>query len=197
MTEQITVEEAIAEAEGMDFEAATLTPVEEAPYIPLLKVWDVIFESTALQQGKRVSPDWAAVTVSRWPFIKFSDMDDIQKNYFRIMNDLHKILKDVIEADPAAATEPTSGKEDVDRNYDHFIHLLYSWQKALIVEQAEWDSASKTAAAHMVAIGESQLHVTGQQGLSSYLGLIGLPFTDDDQTAMEAELKEFRVGLEA
>ena len=52
------------------------------------------------------------------------------------------------------------------------------------------------AGAKMAALGEVQQQVLGKDGLASYLGVIGLPFTEEEQNAMNQELQEFRESLE-
>ena len=52
------------------------------------------------------------------------------------------------------------------------------------------------AGAKMAALGEVQQQLLGKQGMASYLGVIGIPFTEEENASMNEELQEFRDSLE-
>lgn len=168
---------------------------DEAPeYFTILKVWQEMLKSAEKAATRRVYADWAAVIVGKWPFIQFSDLQDVHNEYFRLIDELRKIFDLAIEADPEALnyTTPT---EDIEHNSEMYFHILTEWNKALIVAQHEWRADDPKAAAKMVALGEVHAQILGKEGMAAYLGYVGMPFTEEDQATLTEHLQAFRDEL--
>lgn len=177
--------------EGID---ETPAPTEEAPYNSILKVWRAMLDPVVQSRERPPTPDWCAVLIARWPFLKFSDCGTVQAEYFKIFDTIHEILE-MVYLDNEDAFEVKTRDEDVE-NKDIYVHCLKEFQKSLFVVQAEWSHDDPEAGPKMAALGEAQQQLLGKDGLASYLGVIGLPFTDEEQLEMNQELQEFRESLE-
>lgn len=179
--------------EGLE-EVAAPAPETPVEYHSILKVWRSMLDPTQQQRHLPPTPDWCAVLIARWPFLNFSDCGVVQTEYFAIFDSIHAIIEQAA-ADNPEAFEVTTREDDVE-NKDIYVHLLIEFQKVFFVTQSEWSYNDTWAGAKMAALGEAQQQVLGKQGLASYLGVIGLPFTDEEQEAMNQELTEFRASLE-
>lgn len=174
---------------------AEVNPKPE-PYYPIAKVWKETLDNADEAEKHRPTADWCSVIIGKWPFLKaFSDMQQVHNHYFRILRDCRRVLDEALEAFPEAL-EVTSRDEDVEQNKDFYVRMLAEWQKALLVEQSEWDCDADDAAPWFVALGEVQSQLVGRDGLVSYLGAIDLPFNEDEQAELDKELREFRESLE-
>ena len=169
-------------------------PEAEAPYYPILRVWREMLDPSVQQRDLAPTPDWCVALIARWPFLSFSDCGAVQREYFRIFDTLHALIEQVHEDHPQAF-EVETREEDLESK-DLYVFLLKEFQKALLVAQSEWRHGDPDAGALMAALGEAQSSVLGQQGLASYLGVIQLPFTEEEQETMNQELAEFREALE-
>lgn len=183
----------IAEAESAGQEVSA--PQVEAPYHAILKVWWHMTDPEHQSRHLPPTPDWCAVLIARWPFLKFSDAGVVQRVYFELLDEVRNILEQV-HADNAEAFEVTDREEDHE-NKDLYIHLLIEWQKALFAFQSTWRYDDPEAAPKMAALGEVQDTVLGSKGLTSFLGVAGFPFNADDQAYIDGELFEFRQALDA
>jgi len=177
--------------EGID---DTPAPTEEPPYNSILKVWRTMLDPKVQQRERPPTPDWCAVLIARWPFLRFADCGTVQREYFAIFDVIHEVIEQVHEDNPEAF-EITEREKDLE-NKDLYVFLLKEFQRALFVVQAEWSHDDPDAGAKMAALGEAQQQILGKDGLASYLGVIGLPFTEEEQLAMNQELQEFRESLE-
>jgi len=166
---------------------------EEAPYHAILKVWREMLDPAKQNRHLEPTADWCAVLVARWPFLKFADCGVVQQKYFEVFDLAHELIEQVA-ADNPEAFEVTNREDDVE-NKDLYVHLLTEFQKALFVVQSTWHHTNEHAGAEMAALGEAQQQILGKQGLASYLQVISLPFTEDEQDAMNKELNEFRETL--
>lgn len=169
-------------------------PTEEAEYHSILKVWREMLNPAQQQRHLAPTPDWCAVLIARWPFLKFSDCGTVQSEYFKIFDAAHAIIEEVA-ADNPEAFEVTEREDDIE-NKDIYVHILTQFQKSLFVTQSEWSHEDPEAGAKMAALGEAQQQILGKDGLASYLGVVGLPFTQEEQDVMNQELNEFRASLE-
>lgn len=177
------------------FEAgAEPAPAEQPEYHAILKVWREMLNPEQQQRHLAPTPDWCAVLIARWPFLKFSECGIVQAEYFKIFDAAHEIIEQAAR-DNAEAFEVTAREDDIE-NKDIYVHLLTEFQKALFVTQSEWSHADPEAGPKMAALGEAQQQILGKDGLASYLGVVGLPFTQEEQDAMNQELNEFRASLE-
>lgn len=167
---------------------------QEPEYHSVLKVWRAMLDPE--QQGRHLppTPDWCAVIIARWPFLRFNECGAVQREYFKVFDAAHEIIEQVARDNPEAF-EVDSLLDDLE-NKDLYVHLLTEFQRALLVVQSEWAHDDPDAAAKMVAMGEAQQQILGKDGLASYLGVVGLAFTEADQDAMNQELAEFRASLE-
>ena len=186
-TDKLLTEEDIA-----DIDALTR---EKAPYFTVLKAWQETLAPLEQESAKKPTADWAAVIISKWPFLQFSDLMSVHGHYFRILKDLKNILDAEINSDKDALTYTTI-EEDVENNKDHYVSIIKDWQKALIAEQSKWDVSAEDAGPRMAALGEVQQQLLGKNGLVSYLGVIQLPFSDEEQFEMDDELEAFRKTLD-
>lgn len=176
-------------------EAEEPTPEQEQPeYHSILKVWRSMLDPTQQQRHLAPVPDWCAVLIARWPFLKFSECGVVQREYFKIFDMAHAIIEQVALDNPLAF-EVTTREEDVE-NKDLYVYLLTEFQKAMFVVQSEWSHDDPEAGPKMAALGEAQQQILGKDGLASYLGVVGLPFTQEEQDVMNQELNEFRATLE-
>lgn len=167
---------------------------DEPEYHAILKVWRAMLNPEQQQRHLRPTPDWCAVLIARWPFLRFDQCGTVQAEYFRIFDAMHAIIEQAA-ADNPEAFEVDNREDDVE-NKDIYVHILTEFQKALFVAQSEWSYDDPDAGPKMSALGEVQAQVLGKDGLASYLGVIGLPFTQEEQDAMNKELNEFRESLE-
>ena len=169
---------------------------EETPeYHTILKVWQTTLEPAPREALKKPSADWAAIIVSKWPFLRFQEVVDVHKHYFRIMSDMQAIFDEVIANDKYDLDLKTI-EDDIETNREAYIEVLKGWQKGLIQEQINWDASEKDAGPKIAALGEAQQQMLGKNGLVSYLGVINMPFSEEEQTAMTQELIDFRTELE-
>lgn len=168
---------------------------ETPPYNSILKVWRTMLDPAVQQRHLPPSPDWCAIIIARWTFLSFADCGIVQRVYFEIFDNVHGIIEQVY-ADNPEAFEVDDREKDIEENKDLYVFLLKEFQKALFVAQSEWSYDDPEAGPKMAALGEAQQQILGKQGLASYLGHIGLPFTEEEQTAMNEELQEFREALE-
>ena len=175
-------------------EEPTAPTNEPAEYHAILKVWRNMLDPTQQQRHLPPNPDWCAVLIARWPFLRFADCGVVQAEYFKIFDSVHAIIEQAALDNPEAF-EVTEREDDVE-NKDIYVFLLTEFQKVLFVVQSEWAYDDPDAGAKMAALGEVQQQLLGKQGLASYLGVVGLPFTQDEQDAMNQELNEFRAALE-
>lgn len=173
-------------------------PDEEAapavPYASILKVWRSMLDPTQQLRHLPPSPDWCAVMIARWSFLRFADMGVVQAEYFKIFDEAHNIIE-AVYLDSPEAFEIDNREDDIE-NKDLYVFLLKEFQRALLVAQSEWSYDDPAAGAKMAALGEAQQNIVGKDGLASYLGQVGLPFTQEEQDAMNQELAEFRQSLE-
>lgn len=169
-------------------------PPEDPTYHSILEVWRNMLDPEHQDRGRAPTPDWCAVLIARWPFLRFADCGIVQAEYFRIFDNVHAVLAQVFEDNPQAF-EAETREEDIE-NKELYVFLLKEFQKALFVTQSEWSFDDPEAGAKMAALGEAQQQILGKDGLASYLGVIGLPFTQEEQDAMNQELTEFRESLE-
>ena len=167
---------------------------EAPPYNSILKVWRAMLDPEHQNRHLPPSADWCAVIIARWTFLTFADCGTVQEEYFRIFDNMHGIIEQVYEDNPEAF-EITEREKDIE-NKDLYVHLLKEFQRALFVAQSEWRFDDPQAGAKMAALGEAQQQILGKDGLASYLGVIQLPFTEEENAAMNAELNEFRESLE-
>lgn len=174
--------------------APEASPEEQAPYHSVLKVWRNMLDPEHQNRHLPPSPDWCAIIIARWPFLKFSDCGKVQEEYFKIFDSAHEIIEQVYRDNPEAF-EITNREKDIE-NKDFYVFLLKEFQRMLFVAQSEWKYDDPDAGAKMAALGEAQTQIVGKQGLASYLGIIELPFTQEEQSEMDAELMEFRESLE-
>jgi hypothetical protein len=171
-------------------------PAEPEVYRSLLEAWNTVLDSMETKRDEPIGMDWAAVIVGKWPFIRFSDLATVNTHFFRIASDLRQVVRQVLEEDPKAI-EVRSREEDTERNGDLYLRILTDWHKTLLVEQYAWDTTAADAAEIVVALGEAQEMFTGKTGLASHMSALQLQFTEEDQSALETELREFRDHLEA
>lgn len=167
---------------------------EQPPYNSILKLWRSMLDPEQQLRHLPPSPDWCAVMIARWTFLRFADMGTVQDEYFRIFDEAHKIIE-AVYLDTPEAFEVDNREDDVE-NKDIYVHLIKDFQRALLVAQSEWSYDDPNAGAKMAALGEAQQNIVGKNGLASYLGEIGLPFTQEEQDDMNQELAEFRQSLE-
>jgi hypothetical protein len=167
---------------------------EEPEYHAVLKVWEHMLDPANQRRNSLPTADWCAIMVARWPFLKFADCTVVQREYFAIFDIGREILAQ-IKLDNAEAFEITSRDEDVE-NKELYVFFLEEMQRALLVYQSEWSNEDPEAGAKMAALGEAQQGLLGKDGLASYLGVIGLPYTEEEQAAMDQELQAFRESLE-
>ncbi len=167
---------------------------EEPEYHSILKVWRSMLDPEKQLRHLPPQPDWCAVLIARWPFLSFSDCGVVQREYFGIFDQAHEIIE-MVYADNPEAFEVDNREDDLE-NKDLYVFLLQEFQKALFVTQSEWSYDDPEAGAKMAALGEAQQQILGKDGLASYLGVIGLPFTPEEQDVMNQELNEFRESLE-
>ena len=167
-------------------------------YHSLLRVWKAYLEPAAAAAEKLPSQEWVGILIKNWSHIlkDFSQVQNVQKHYFRILADAKAVLDALEESDPQAF-DITDQEEDAERNWDHYRHMMLEWQKVLLLEQADWSVTDPEAEAKFVALGEVQNQLVGKQGLVAFLGHVGLAWTEADQEALTAELSEFRASLEA
>lgn len=176
-------------------EKLAAAPVEEQPqYHAILKVWRDMLDPTHQNRHLPPTADWCAVLVAKWTFLSFRDCGVVQAEYFGIFDIMHEIIEQVY-ADNPEAFEADNREDDLE-NKELYVFLLSEWQKALFVVQSEWSHDDPDAGAKMAALGEAQAQILGKQGLASYLSVVGLPFTEDEQAVMNEELAEFRASLE-
>lgn len=163
-------------------------------YHAILKVWRTMLDPAQQQRHLPPTPDWCAVLIARWPFLSFKDCGVVQSEYFQIFDIAHAIIEQVY-ADHPEAFEIDNREDDLE-NKELYVFLLSEFQKALFVVQHAWSHSDPDAGAKMAALGEAQQQILGKDGLASYLGVVGLPFTQEEQDAMNQELAEFRKSLE-
>lgn len=169
-------------------------PPEEPPYNAILKVWRAMLDPAVQSRDRAPSPDWCAIIIARWPFLKFADCGTVQREYFKIFDSIHDVIEQVY-SDNAEAFEIDDRDKDVE-NKDLYVFLLKEFQKVLFVAQSEWTYDDPDAGPKMAALGEVQQQLLGKEGLASYLAVIGMPFTEEEQLDMNQELQEFRESLE-
>lgn len=179
-------------------ETADLEPAkdaEEPEYNSILKVWRAMLDPTQQQRHIAPTPDWCAILIAKWPFLRFAECGVVQREYFKIFDEMYEIVEQVYRDNPENF-DIDDREKDVEENKDLYVHLLKEFQKSLFVTQSEWSHDDPEAGAKMAALGEAQQQILGKDGLASYLGVIGLPYTEDEQNAMNQELQEFRESLE-
>lgn len=164
-------------------------------YHSVLAVWRDMLDPEHQLRHRPPTPDWCVVLVAKWSFLRFADCGDVQEEYFAIFDIMHEIIEEAYLGNPEAF-EIDDRQRDIDENKDTYVYLLSEFQRALFVVQAGWSHDDPKAEAKMAALGEVQQQMLGQQGLASYLGAIGLPFSQEEQDAMNQELSEFRASLE-
>lgn len=167
---------------------------EEPEYHAILKVWRNMLDPEHQNRHLPPTPDWCAVLIAKWPFLRFAECGTVQDEYFAIFDTMHAIIEQVHKDHPDRF-EVTDRLEDVESK-ELYVFLLSEFQKALFVVQSEWSHDDPEAAAKMVALGEAQQQILGKDGLASYLGVINLPYTEEEQNTMNQELQEFRESLE-
>lgn len=195
MTENILTEN----HEAVDLFGETVEPPkpeDEFEYHAILEVWKAYLDPAEGATETPPSMDWVGIIMANWAHVlkDFSQLKAVQKHYFRIILDAKAVLDDVVESDPDCYDVSTAA-EDAERNKDHYRHMLLQWQKVLLVEQANWDIDDPESAEIFVALGEVQNQLLGKQGLANLLGVISLPWTEEEQEELTQELHEFRKEL--
>lgn len=177
-------------------------PAEEQPeedqgeYHSILRVWKAYLDPAEAAAEKPPTMDWVAIIMTNWSHVisDFKQMRAIQRHYFRIVADAKRVLDELIESDPECL-DITTKEEDRERNKDHYRHMLLEWQKVLLVEQSNWDADDPEAAENFVALGEVQNQLLGRNGLANLLGVIELPWSEEEQAELSQEIFEFRQEL--
>lgn len=171
-------------------------PEEDFEYHSILEVWKAYLDPAEGAVNTPPTMDWVAIVMTNWSHIikDFSQLKAVQKHYFRIILDAKAVLDDLIEGDPECYDVSTAA-EDAERNKEHYRHMLLHWQKVLLVEQSKWDINDPEAAEIFVALGEVQNQLLGKDGLANFLGVISLPWTEEEQSELSQELFEFRKEL--
>ena len=167
---------------------------EEPQYHSVLKVWRAMLDPEQQQRHLPPTPDWCAVLIARWPFLSFAECGRVQERYFEIFDVAHEIIEQVARDNPEAFE--VDNREDDLENKDIYVFLLTELQRALLVVQSEWSHDAPDAGPQMAALGEAQQQLLGKDGLASFLSVVGLPFSMEEQDEMSAELAEFRRTLE-
>lgn len=172
-------------------------------YRTVAAAWKMTLDSADKAATRPPTMDWCAILISKWPFLHaFEDFQQVHDLYFEILTECRKVLDLALEDFPEALVTDHWPEDvpaqtlDAEENKDFYVHVLREWQKVLLVAQAKWDCNAPDARAYLVALGELQQHLVGQEGLASYLGVINLPFSEEEQEALDQELKEFRESLE-
>ena len=167
---------------------------DEAEYHAILKVWQHMLDPEHQNRHRPPTADWCAVMRAKWPFLVFADCGVVQREYFKIFDIGYEILDQIFRDNPE--TFEVDSREDDIENKELYVHFLQEMQRALLVYQSEWSHEDPEAGAKMAALGEAQESILGQKGIASYLGVIQLPFTEEEQLRMDQELQEFRESLE-
>src|SRR6188768_54777 len=77
-------------------------PAEGAGYHSILKVWRNMLDPEQQQRHLAPTPDWCAVLIARWPFLRFADCGVVQAEYFKIFDAVHAIIEQVAADNPEA-----------------------------------------------------------------------------------------------
>jgi hypothetical protein len=171
-----------------------VTPEAPPQYHSILKVWRDMLDPSHQNRHLPPTADWCAVLIARWPFLSFKDCGAVQSEYFAIFDLAHEIIEQVHDDYPEAF-EVDDREEDMENNKELYVFLMAEFQKALFVVQASWSHDDPDAGARMAALGEAQQQILGKQGLVHFLSVVGFPFTDEEQAAMNADVAEFRASL--
>lgn len=186
----------VEDAEEILKQAGEAEEAEEAGYRSVLELWQYMFNGSEADEAKPMGMNWSVHLMTTWHhLIKFSDLQAVKDNFFRIIKDVKRVLDEAVDSDPDSLLV-ANAEEDADRNKDLYRQIMFDWQRALLVEESEWDFEAPDATVKIVALGEVQQRLIGRDGMNRYLSAINFPFTQEDNYAMEKELQEFRESLE-
>lgn len=170
-------------------------PETPVVYNAILKVWRTMLMPENQRRERPPTPDWCAIIIARWPFLRFSDCGVVQREYFAVLDVAREILEQVYLDFPEAFDDVDSRDKDVE-NKELYVFVLKEWQRALLVIQDEWSYDDPEAGPKMAALGEAQQQLLGDKSMASYLAYIDLPFTNEEQKDMTDEMQAFRDELE-
>jgi len=183
MTENTLTEQDIADLESLAAESENHT---------LLEVWREILSNIDEARKEKITPTEAVRIVTAWRHLSVQDVAVYQPLYYDRLDEMRQVLLVEIESDPAALKNTENDAED---NHHHYLNLLLQWQLLAQSWGADWDVSSPTSHIDLAAFAEAQNFVLGERGLIGQLEAIGFDFTDEESTALAAELEVARAEL--
>ena len=180
--EQLTVEDILADAEGV-------------AYHTVLELWREVLKPATREASSKITLQWANRICSSYREINFADMPAFRDTYFARITELADILTVEIDSDEECLNL-NSPEEDVEHNNHHYLNLLVDWQKAFLSWELDWEATSETAAVELAVISEVHRMFFDQTGLTSLLDQINFEVTDADREMLAAALEELRESKE-
>lgn len=161
---------------------------EEAPFVPILKVWQVICDSAAAEATKRISPIWAVQVSGQYKQLTIQEMPRLRDIYFDLIAQMGQVIADEIATDEECLKVETA-EEDAANNGMHLLNVITDWQLNVLRWELEWDCADPEAHIVIAAIGECHKMFLSDKGIINYVDTIGWRMTDAQQDEMAATLR--------
>lgn len=170
---------------------ALLDSNQPVQYHSVLKVWQELLRNAPAEAAQKVTPSWAMRITGKFPFVKFSEMNDYRDIYFNKIAQLSALLDEVISNNPDSL-KVHSAEEDMAENSDRYKSLLLEWQKIILSWELDWDCAEPNAHLEVPAISEVHKMFFAQDGITAFLDQVGFEFTEEDRDALQAELAKLK-----
>lgn len=164
---------------------------EANAYRPLLKLWQEVLKGGDVARAERISPQTAVRLTGRYQDIGFADLPAYMELFYTHIDQMADILAYEISTDDQCLTYDNP-EDDLEHNHEHYLNLLYGWQKCILGWELDWDCTDPDAAIALAAIAEVHTMFFGEVGLTSLLDQIRFEFTEEHQDQLRVELEELR-----
>lgn len=176
--EQLTIEDIL---EGAD----------KTPFHPVLQVWKEVLDASQTVRKEKINPQWALRVVQAHTEVTFNDMPTYRDAYYGRIDQLIEALHAEIDGDDECFNV-TSPEEDNELNSVHYLNILFTWQKAILGWELDWDCTSPDAGVQLASIIEVHKMFFGEVGLVSLLDQINFEFPETVQEQLMLELEELK-----
>ena len=169
------------------------TAIENEERVPVLKVWQEVLKSAAVDSTKGVTPNWSVQILSQYPGIGYADMPDMADAFFSLIAELEAVLNAEIATDGDCLSYVTA-EEDMEHNRTHYLNILKDWQLAILEHELDWHPSHPFAAIEVAAISEVHKLFFGQNGITEYLHQSGFQYDSIDAALIMDALNDRRGG---
>jgi hypothetical protein len=161
----------------------------------VIGIWEKVLGDIEVMRETRITPGYANKQLQRWPRMLPEELPV----YYRLFHDYllpyRAVVEEQIRLHPDAKGHlGPVGEETSDAVANRAIYkeILLQWNLVTIRHEEQWQADGDFPYAHLAAIHEAQLFVTGPQGIQQLLGqaAVGFQWTDEDQAALVESVNE-------